>query len=133
MKSLREPDTDIQLHPMTNDMVDEADRATIVPFEAMGNQVPEGVELTGTTGPITGRTPGRDDLPVQFAYALESSGGVDEQPTKTSVTLPEPAIVDAVTPLMNAADAMVVSLRLPAELAQQVAAADGVRLVQVGA
>lgn len=71
-----EPDTDIQLHPMTNDMVDEADRATIVPFEAMGNQVPEGVELTGTTGPITGRTPGRDDLPVQFAYALESSGGV---------------------------------------------------------
>lgn len=73
------------------------------------------------------------DATVQVILVVESSGGVDEQPTKTSVTLPEPAIVDAVTPLMNAADAMVVSLRLPAELAQQVAAADGVRLVQVGA
>ncbi len=71
-----EPDTDVQLFPVTNDLVDEHDRATIVPFERSGNQVPEGIELRGTLGPITGRTPSRDGAPLQFAYALESSGGV---------------------------------------------------------
>ncbi len=71
-----EPNTDVQLFPITNDLVDDTDRATIVPFEQLGNGVPAGIELGGARGPITARTPARDGAPVQFAYALESSGGV---------------------------------------------------------
>lgn len=73
---IAEPDVDVQVFPLTNDMVTDSDRAVIVPFEQSGNQMPEGIELSGERGPITGRTPGRDEAPVQFAYSLEASGGI---------------------------------------------------------
>ncbi len=70
---------------------------------------------------------------VRVILVLEHATTPDATPTKESVELPSTAVVESVEPLTNAADAMVATLRLPSELAAQVAAADGVRLVQVGA
>lgn len=70
------PDTEVQLHALSNDMFDEVDPPTVVPFEDMGNEVPEGVSLGGPAGPILARTARGADAPTQFAYALRNSGGV---------------------------------------------------------
>lgn len=71
-----EPDTEIQLHALSNDMFDEVDPPTIVPFEQMGNEVPAGVRLADAAGPILATAPAADAPPLQFAYALQNSGGV---------------------------------------------------------
>lgn len=70
------PDTDVQLHALTNDMYEEVDPPTIVPFDQMGNEVPAGVRLADVAGPILATTPALDAAPLQFAYALQNSGGV---------------------------------------------------------
>jgi len=69
---------------------------------------------------------------VQVVLVVEQAPVTGGAPTKQSVVLDQVAVVDAVTPLANAADSAIVTLRLPSALAQQVASADGVRLVQVG-
>ena len=70
------PGTDVQIHALSNDMFDEVDPPSIVPFERMGNEMPEGVSLGGADGPILATTPSEDGVPLRFAYALENSGGV---------------------------------------------------------
>ncbi|MFV0451706.1 MAG: Ig-like domain-containing protein [Propioniciclava sp.] len=72
---IAEPDIDVQLHALANDMFDEVDPPRIVPFEDLGNEVPAGVSLAGEAGPILARTGGADEVPQQFAYALKNSGG----------------------------------------------------------
>lgn len=69
---------------------------------------------------------------VQVLLLADPVVAVDADPAGRSVTLEGTAVVDTVVPLLNAADAVVVTLRLPDGLAAQVAAADSVRLVQVG-
>ena len=70
------PGADVQIHALSNDMFDDVDPPTIVPFDQMGNEVPEGVSLGGEDGPILALTPGIDAVPLRFAYALQNSGGV---------------------------------------------------------
>ena len=70
---------------------------------------------------------------VEVILVVEHATSTDSAPTRESIALDRAAVVEAVEPLANAADTVVATLRLPSDLAQQVAAADGVRLVQIGA
>jgi hypothetical protein len=68
---------------------------------------------------------------VQIVLVVEQASVTEGTPTKESIVLPESGVVEAVEPLVNQADAAVVTLRLSNELARQLASADGVRLIQV--
>lgn len=68
---------------------------------------------------------------VEVLLVVETMSSTSATPERESIVLPDPAVVDGVNGLDTLGDAVVITLRLPEAAARQVAAADGVRLLQV--